>query len=60
MNALPSCLAPAGIGLTIASAATVLERSGYAHSAEITLGAALVATALVVLLRAAPTWFRVS
>ncbi len=60
MNASASHLVPAGIALTIASAATVLERAGYAHSAEITLGAALVATAaLMIVMRAAPAWFRV-
>ncbi|AWI88608.1 MULTISPECIES: hypothetical protein [Methylorubrum] len=59
MNASASHLVPAGIALTIASAATVLERAGYAHSAETTIGAALAATAVMVLMRAAPAWFRV-
>ncbi|HJE23179.1 MAG TPA: hypothetical protein K8W01_05920 [Methylorubrum populi] len=58
MSTLPAHLAPAGIGLTIASAATVLDRAGYAHSAEITLGAALAAAAVMVLLRAVPAWFQ--
>lgn len=59
MNASASHLVPAGIALTIASAATALDRAGYAHSAEITISAALAAAALMVLVRAAPTWFRV-
>ena len=59
MNASASHLVPAGIALTIASAATVLERAGYAHSAEMTVGAALAAAAVMVLMRAAPAWFRV-
>ncbi|MBB2960257.1 hypothetical protein [Methylobacterium sp. R2-1] len=60
MNASASHLVPAGIALTIASTATVLERAGYAHSAEMTVGAALAAAAVMVLMRAAPAWFRVS
>lgn len=60
MNASASHLVPAGIALTIASAATVLERAGYAHPAEMTVGAALAAAAVMVLMRAAPAWFRVS
>ncbi len=59
MNASASHLVPAGIALTIASAATVLERAGYAHSAEMTVGAALAGAAVMVLMRAAPAWFRV-
>ncbi|MEH3118110.1 MAG: hypothetical protein PGN25_11090 [Methylorubrum populi] len=58
MNVSAPHFVPAGVGLTIASAATVLDRAGYAHSAEITLAAALAAAALMVLMRAAPTWFR--
>lgn len=54
----PAHLLSLGIGLTIASAAAVLERAGYAHSAEITLGAALAAAAVMTLLRAVPSWFQ--
>ncbi|MDV2984925.1 UNVERIFIED_CONTAM: hypothetical protein Q9R58_11450 [Methylobacteriaceae bacterium AG10] len=60
MNASASHLVPAGIALTIASAAMALDRAGYAHSAEMTLGAALAAAAaLAIVMRAAPAWFRV-
>ncbi|MGE7153941.1 hypothetical protein ACQKJ1_09385 [Methylorubrum rhodesianum] len=59
MNASASHLVPAGIALTIASAAMALERAGYAHSAEMTVGAALAAAAVMVLMRSAPAWFRV-
>ncbi|BAU90451.1 hypothetical protein MPPM_1846 [Methylorubrum populi] len=59
MNASATHLVPAGIALTIASAAMALERAGYAHSAEMTVGAALAAAAVMVLMRAAPPWFRV-
>lgn len=60
MNASAPQLVPAGIALTIASAATVLDRAGYAHAGEITLAAALAAAAtLMIAMRAAPAWFRV-
>ncbi len=58
MNASASQLVPAGIGLTIASAAAVLDRAGYAHAGEITIGAALAAAVVMMLMRAAPTWFQ--
>ena len=58
MSTLPAHLAPLGIGLTIASAATVLEQAGYAHASEITLGAALAAAGLLALMRAVPAWFQ--
>ncbi len=58
MNASAPHLVPAGIGLTIASAATVLERAGYAHAIEMSLGAALAAAILMGLMRAAPAWFQ--
>lgn len=58
MNASAPHLVPAGIGLTIASAATVLERAGYTHAIETSIGAALAAAVFVALMRAGPAWFQ--
>ncbi|WP_342150323.1 hypothetical protein [Methylorubrum sp. SB2] len=58
MSTLPTALFPLGIGLAIASAGTALERVGYAHPFETSLGAALLAAGLTMLVRTGLPWLQ--
>ncbi|KQT58664.1 hypothetical protein ASG52_21265 [Methylobacterium sp. Leaf456] len=58
MSTLPTALFPLGIGLAIASAATALERVGYEHPFETSLGAALLAAGLTLLVHTGLPWLQ--
>lgn len=58
MSTLPAHLLPLGIGLAIASAGTALERVGYEHPFETSLGAALLAGGITLLLRSTTSWLQ--
>ncbi len=58
MSTLPTALFPLGIGLAIASAASVLERIGYEHPIETSLGAALLSAGLTLLVSSGLPWLQ--
>ncbi len=58
MSTLPTTLFPLGIGVAIASAGTVLERVGYEHPFEMSLGAALLAAGLTMLVNSGLPWLQ--
>ncbi|SFK76549.1 hypothetical protein [Methylorubrum salsuginis] len=58
MSTLPTALFPLGIGLAIASAGSVLERVGYDHPFETSLGAALFAAGLTLLVTTGLPWLQ--
>jgi predicted MFS family arabinose efflux permease len=58
MSTLSAHVFPLGIGLAIASAGSVLERVGYEHPFETSLGAALLAAGVTLFLRSTASWLQ--